>query len=75
MIALKVKVDFCSSTAVPLDMTHDVVAQRLLLLLLLQFCTVFLTASKLARSGPTSDIVVVVGNLTFETFKLLCIAL
>ena len=38
---------------------------------LLQFC--FLTASKLARSGPTSDIVV--GNLTFETFKLICNAL
>ena len=33
----------------------------------------FLTASKLARSGPTSDIIVGVGNLTFETFKLLCI--
>ena len=30
---------------------------------------IFLTASKLARSGPTSDIIVV-GNLTFETFKL-----
>ena len=29
----------------------------------------FLTASKLARSGPTSD--KVVGNLIFETFKLL----
>ena len=33
----------------------------------------FLSASKLARSGPTNDIVVGVGNLTFETFKLLCI--